>query len=152
MDSIGTFKRDLEKQGFSRYSINDSAEVVMNLSNPYGKQLNMHMNQTYDATESDIANFLFAAISNTDSDKIFFSYQSMFDFIISHSYDDCKNFKKDTEFVLSDLESLNILNTTSPIIFNEAKLNPDDEVITLILSPAAKFIFGTANFGGRKLF
>lgn len=95
MKNDARFIEELEKKGFQKYILKNNDEIVMNDRSSYTDQLYSHVNQ-YNVDRANIATFIFSAISNTKSDKIFFFYDEMNNFINSFSSNKPKHLVKDT--------------------------------------------------------
>lgn len=149
MKSSENFSAALEKEGFQRYILQNNDQVIMNDSSSYADQLNEHITK-YSLNRSNIATFIFSAISNTNSDKIFFSYDEMKNFILHFSSTKPKHLVKDIKWVLEDLASLRIDNTTLPLLFEKTNLDTAHKIVIINLSPSSSFIFGPASFRNKQ--
>lgn len=150
MKSSENFAAALEKEGFQRYIPQNNDQVIMNDSSSYADQLNEHVTK-YNLDRSNIATFIFSAISNTQSDKIFFSYDEMKNFILQFSSTKPKHLVKDIKWVLEDLTSLRTDNTTLPLLFEKTNVDVAHKIVTLCLSPSSSFIFGTTAFRNKQV-
>ncbi len=131
------FAENLEKEGFVKYSPGPDDQIMVKGDADLVVTQNLKTPHQY-----DIAAYIFSAISNTPSDKVYFSYQEMENFILSHSPTKQNHLIEDTKVVLSILEKLRIGVAEKPLLLNNAKFDTDAGIIAMTINPASTFIFG----------